>query len=95
MNGRFDLAIDPFVHVSKLFPEAGMWKLWKALGLMYNNLTTEAYDFLCETVKEPGQESIESSLIFLKYALIYPGIIPGYKYDISISYLHKDNKYDG
>jgi TolB-like protein len=69
MNGRFDLAIDPFLHISKLYPEAGMWKLWKALALMYNNLTTEAYDFLCETVKEPGQESIDSLLIFLKYAL--------------------------
>jgi TolB-like protein/lipoprotein NlpI len=69
MQGRFDLALDPFLHIYKLFPEAGMWKLWKTLALMYNDLTTEAYDFLCETVKEPGQESIDSLLIFLKYAL--------------------------
>jgi TolB-like protein len=69
MQGRFDLSIDPFLHIYKLFPEAGMWKLWKSLALMYNDLTTETYDFLCETVKEPGQESIDSLLIFLKYGL--------------------------
>ena len=69
MHGRFDLAIDPFMHIYKLFPEVGMWKLWKSLALIYNDLTSEAYDFLCETVKEPGQETIDSLLIFLKYAL--------------------------
>jgi hypothetical protein len=46
-----------------------MWKLWKTLALMYNDLTFDAYNFLCETVKEPCQESIDCLLIFLKYAL--------------------------
>jgi non-specific serine/threonine protein kinase len=69
MLGRFNLALDPILSFYKLIPEAAMWKLWKTLALMYNDLTTEAYDFLCETVKEPGRESIDDLLIFLKYAL--------------------------
>jgi TolB-like protein len=69
MQGRFDLALDPLLYINKLYPEAGMWKLWKTLALMYNDLTVDAYNYLCETVIEPGKESIDGLLIFLKYAL--------------------------
>jgi TolB-like protein/lipoprotein NlpI len=69
MKGRFDLALSPLLEVCKLFPEASMWQLWKALALMYNDRTAETNDFLNEIVREPGQDSLARLLIFLKYAL--------------------------
>jgi TolB-like protein/Tfp pilus assembly protein PilF len=69
MKGQFDLALSPLLETYKLFPEAGMWQLWKTMALMYNDKSTETYDFLNEAVKEPGQDVMAGFLIFLKYAL--------------------------
>ena len=69
MMGQFDLALDPLLEMYKLSPEASMWQLWKTVALMYNDQPAETYDFLKEAVKEPGQESLDSLLIFLKYGL--------------------------
>jgi TolB-like protein/tetratricopeptide (TPR) repeat protein len=69
MKGQFALALDPLQEMYRLSPEAGMWQLWKVMALMYNDLPDETYNFLCETAKEPAQESIDSLLNFLKYAL--------------------------
>ena len=70
MIGQFNLVLDPLFELYRLFPEGSMWQLWKTLALMYNDRSSEACDFLKETVKEPGQDAIASLLIFLKYALI-------------------------
>ncbi len=69
MKGQFDLALQPLLEAYNLSPEANMFQLWKVLVLLYNDKIAEAVEFISDTVKEPGQDSISGFLIFVKYAL--------------------------
>jgi len=42
---------------------------WKALVLLYNDRSDEAYKFLKESVQEPGHDTLEKLSIFLKYII--------------------------
>lgn len=69
MTGHFDLALPFLSEACNFAPEASMWQLWKALGLLYNDKITETVEFITNAVKEPWEDSISGFLVFLKYAL--------------------------
>jgi len=68
-QGRFDLAQTTILDYYRLAPESPMSKYWKSLILVYNDRPDESYEFINEFVKEPGQDSLDYSMIFLKYAI--------------------------
>ena len=68
-DGKFDLALDPLLAAYNLTPESGMNQFWKSLILLYNNRADEAYEFICESVKEPDRDTWTQLTIFLKYVI--------------------------
>jgi TolB-like protein/tetratricopeptide (TPR) repeat protein len=68
-SGRFDLALDPLLAAYSLSPESGMNQFWKSLILLYNNRADEAYEFISESVREPGRDTWTQLTVFLKYVI--------------------------
>jgi len=68
-GGRFDLALNPLLAAYNLSPESGMNQFWKALILVYNDRAGEAYEFICESVKDPGRDTWTQLTMFLKYVI--------------------------
>ena len=96
MTGQFKLALEPWFTIYSLQPETSLWKLWKALVLMYNDRPDEAYEFINEVVKENTEDSSSRLLLFLKYAihgdkkkltpLLTPDFIKAMKMDLQFSW---------
>jgi TolB-like protein len=68
-QGHFDLSLDVILKVYKIFPENGMMQFWKSLVLIYNNRLDDCYEFINESVLEPGQDIMAQLTIFLKYVI--------------------------
>lgn len=95
-GGKFDLALDPLFAAHSLSPESGMNQFWKALVLVYNDRAGEAYDFICKSVLEPGNDAWTWLTLFLKYtirkdsdklaSLLTPEFIKSIKIDLQNSY---------
>ncbi|MCK5701393.1 MAG: hypothetical protein KAI29_09580, partial [Cyclobacteriaceae bacterium] len=68
-QGRFDLAQIPILDMHRISSEIPMFQFWKSIILIYNDRPDESYEFINEFVKEPGQESLDHAMIFLKYVI--------------------------
>jgi len=68
-GGRFNMALDPLLKAFDITPESGMNQFWKALILFYNYRSEEAYEFICNSVEEPGSDINTQVTIFLKYVI--------------------------
>jgi len=68
-QGHFDLSLDIILKVYKIFPENGMMQFWKSLVLIYNDRLDDCYEFINESVLEPGQDIMAQLTIFLKYVI--------------------------
>jgi hypothetical protein len=95
-QGRLDMAKDPIMDFSRLSPEISIWQFWKSLILIYSDCPDESYEFINEYVKEPGQDTLEKMMIFLKYvikgdnnklpSLLTPDFIKALKIDCQLSW---------
>ena len=68
-QGQFNPAQKPLLDMYKIVPESGMWQFWKALVLLYNDSPKEAFNFIDECIKEPGQDTLAQLAVFLKYVI--------------------------
>ena len=68
-GGRFEIAIDYLFAAYELNPESPMHQFFKAIILVYNDRSDDAYDFICEFVEESSKNMFSQVTIFLKYSI--------------------------
>ena len=95
-GGRYEMALEPALEAYKLSPENPMNQLFKAIILVYNDRSDDAYDFICEFVEESSKNMFTQITIFLKYiikrdkdkltSLLTPEFVKQIKRDLQHSY---------
>ena len=68
-GGRYDLALDSALAAYNLTPESLIHQFFKALTLVYNHRTDDAYEFICKFVEEPATDAWTQLMILLKYTI--------------------------